>query len=34
MLDVNSYEANKAAWDRAVGDGDNPYTKVVSTARY
>jgi SAM-dependent methyltransferase len=27
---VESYALNKAAWDRAVGEGDNPYTRVVS----
>jgi SAM-dependent methyltransferase len=28
---MNSYELNKAAWDRVVGDGGNPYTRVVSS---
>jgi SAM-dependent methyltransferase len=28
---MNSFALNKAAWDRAVSEGDNPYTKVVST---
>jgi ubiquinone/menaquinone biosynthesis C-methylase UbiE len=27
---MNSYDLNKAAWDHAVRDGTNPYTKVVS----
>ena len=27
---MNSYDLNKAAWDHAVHNGDNPYTKVVS----
>lgn len=27
---MDSYHLNKAAWDHAVGEGDNPYTKVVS----
>ncbi len=27
---MNSYDLNKAAWDRAVGENTNPYTKVVS----
>jgi SAM-dependent methyltransferase len=30
---MDSYAVNKAAWDRAVGDGDNPYTHVVSPAQ-
>ena len=28
---MNSYELNKAAWDRAVDDTTNPYTRVVSS---
>lgn len=28
---MSIYELNKTAWDRAVGDGTNPYTKVVSS---
>ena len=24
------YDLNKVAWDQAVGEGTNPYTKVVS----
>jgi ubiquinone/menaquinone biosynthesis C-methylase UbiE len=27
---MNTYDLNKAAWDHAVHNGDNPYTKVVS----
>lgn len=27
---MNIRDLNKAAWDRAVGEGTNPYTKVVS----
>jgi SAM-dependent methyltransferase len=27
------YDLNKAAWDRAVDEGENPYTKVVSPAQ-
>jgi len=27
---MNTHDLNKAAWDRAVGEGTNPYTKVVS----
>ena len=29
---MDSYAVNKAAWDRAVTDGANPYTCVVSPA--
>src|SRR5262245_47414023 len=25
------YDVNKAAWDSAVDEGENPYTKVVSS---
>lgn len=28
---MDSYRINKAAWDRAVSEGDNPYTKAVSS---
>lgn len=27
---MNIYDLNKYAWDKAVGEGDNPYTQVVS----
>jgi 2-polyprenyl-3-methyl-5-hydroxy-6-metoxy-1,4-benzoquinol methylase len=27
---MDIYELNKAAWDQAVAEGENPYTKVVS----
>jgi SAM-dependent methyltransferase len=27
---MNIHELNKAAWNEAVGEGENPYTKVVS----
>lgn len=27
---MNIYQLNQAAWDRAVGGGSNPYTKVIS----
>jgi SAM-dependent methyltransferase len=27
---MNIHDLNKAAWDKAVRDGDNPYTQVVS----
>jgi SAM-dependent methyltransferase len=27
---MDSYRLNKAAWDRAVAEGENPYTKAVS----
>jgi ubiquinone/menaquinone biosynthesis C-methylase UbiE len=30
---MNILDLNKAAWDRAVGDGTNPYTKVISPER-
>ena len=30
---MNIYDLNIAAWDRAVDEGDNPYTKVVSPAQ-
>ncbi len=28
---MNNYDMNKAAWDRAVDEGTNPYTQVVSS---
>jgi ubiquinone/menaquinone biosynthesis C-methylase UbiE len=27
---MNTHDLNKAAWDRAVDEGENPYTKVVA----
>ena len=30
---MNILDLNKAAWDRAVGGGTNPYTKVISPER-
>jgi SAM-dependent methyltransferase len=32
-MPMNILDANKAAWDRAVSEGTNPYTKVVSPER-
>ena len=28
---MNIHDLNKGAWDRAVGEGANPYTKVVTS---
>lgn len=30
---MNIHELNRAAWDRAVAEGDNPYTKAISAER-